>query len=715
MLERLRIVMYNKVKQNVKAFIKDIWNDKVKKLTFLMYVGLPILITVVVEALNQRSVSRFFTFFFTSFDVFIINLLIVYAVFSFVLLLKKRIPFMVLLTAVFVGFSIANYIVRINRETPLNFTDLKGFAQIMDIFDKYLSDVQMVIVFIAIALAIAFVVFLVLKTPKYAPKLNYIRNGIIIAVSWIVMLVGINLGQAADRVSEKFPNMTIAYQNFGFIYSFTYGMVNVGVDKPVDYKEEGIVSIVEQIEETQTVDEDNVSTPNIIFLQLESFIDLSNVKDLVLNKEATPNFTRLKKEYPSGYLTVNNVGYGTANTEFEVICSMNLEDFGPGEFPCKTILKETTCESVAYVLRDYGYVSHAMHNNTGTFYSRNVIFKNLGFDTYTSLEYMNPTEFTPKNWVKDKILTDEIIKVLDSTEEPDYLYAISVQGHGSYPTDEIIENPEIQIVSGIDDDERYNQMLYYANQIYEMDEFINELTEKLADYDEEVILVMYGDHLPGLGFTEEELINGDLYQTEYVIWSNYGFDVDGEDMEAFQITPYILQALNIDGGVINKFHQVYKDDDDYLKALNKLTYDILYGDKYVYGGKNPYAATDLQMGTYEIKITDVYPQDPFDPVTIPNNDGASPDGAEQDEVDEGENIIDGWVVVKGKYFTPYSHVFVNEEKKETIFIDENTLLVRNEYMKSLDEYVVKQMWKSKTVVSTSESYMYIAPVEDTEE
>ena len=121
------------------------------------------------------------------------------------------------------------------------------------------------------------------------------------------------------------------------------------------------------------------------------------------------------------------------------------------------------------------------------------------------------------------------------------------------------------------------------------------------------------------------------------------------------------------------------------------------------------------MGTYEIKITDVYPQDPFDPVTIPNNDGASPDGAEQDEVDEGENIIDGWVVVKGKYFTPYSHVFVNEEKKETIFIDENTLLVRNEYMKSLDEYVVKQMWKSKTVVSTSESYMYIAPVEDTEE
>ena len=98
---------------------------------------------------------------------------------------------------------------------------------------------------------------------------------------------------------------------------------------------------------------------------------------------------------------------------------MNLEDFGPGEFPYKTILKETTCESIAYVLRDYGYTSHVVHNNNASFYSRNQVFKNLGINTFTSVEYMNPTEYTPLEWVKDKILTQQIMDVLESTDEQD--------------------------------------------------------------------------------------------------------------------------------------------------------------------------------------------------------------------------------------------------------------------------------------------------------
>ena len=33
---------------------------------------------------------------------------------------------------------------------------------------------------------------------------------------------------------------------------------------------------------------------------------------------------------------------------------------------------------------------------------------------------------------------------------------------------------------------------------------------------------------------------------------------------------------------------------------------MLYGEKYIYGGVNPFTATDLKMGTYDISITDVY-------------------------------------------------------------------------------------------------------------
>lgn len=60
---------------------------------------------------------------------------------------------------------------------------------------------------------------------------------------------------------------------------------------------------------------------------------------------------------------------------------MNVQDFGTGEYPYKTILQETPCESIAYDLKELGLASHVIHNNTATFYDRNIVFPKLGFDS----------------------------------------------------------------------------------------------------------------------------------------------------------------------------------------------------------------------------------------------------------------------------------------------------------------------------------------------
>ena len=92
---------------------------------------------------------------------------------------------------------------------------------------------------------------------------------------------------------------------------------------------------------------------------------------------------------------------------------------------------------------------------------------------------MDVEEYTYENWAKDKYLTEEIIKCLKMNEDPDYIYTISVQGHGSYPTSKVIDNPEVTILSGIEDEGRKNAIEYYSNQIHEMDLFIEELTAAL--------------------------------------------------------------------------------------------------------------------------------------------------------------------------------------------------------------------------------------------
>ena len=116
---------------------------------------------------------------------------------------------------------------------------------------------------------------------------------------------------------------------------------------------------------------------------------------------------------------------------------------------------------------------------------------------------MNIDDFTPMGWAKDYFLTDEIVAALDSTEGQDYIYTISVQGHGSYPTEGDYDYPIT--VSGLDDQAKTNQYQYYVWQINEMDKFIQKLVETLSKRDEDTILVMYGDHLPSLGKRNQNL------------------------------------------------------------------------------------------------------------------------------------------------------------------------------------------------------------------
>lgn len=697
-----------------RKWLVALFKEPIKRYTNILMFGMPLFTVLVIEILNKRSMVKGITFIFTDFFVFLLNYIIVFGTTSIVLLLRKRAAGIIALNVTWIGFGVANYIIKGLRETPFSATDIKIAGSVADIVEKYLSPKSFTIILMLLIVAVLLILFLWFKTPKYAKKINYFVNIIVMGAVMLSTLMFVKLGVSAEIVSEKFPNMSIAYQDYGFVYCFSCSVVNTGVEKPKTYSTKGIEEIVEKLNNTVTVDEELQSTPNIIFLQLESFFDVTKMKDLELSEDPIPTFNRLKKEFPSGFLTVNNYGYGTANTEFEVMTGMNLDDFGPGEFPYKTVLKKQTCESIAYVLKDYGYATHAMHNNNAAFYERHKVFKNLGYDTFTSLEFMNPEEFTEVKWAKDKILTEEIINVINSTDEKDYLYCISVQGHGVYPKEPILENPLIQ-VDGLDDEEREYQFLYYVNQLKEMDQFIEELIIQLNGTGEETVLVMYGDHFPSLSVTDDELTKGNVYQTEYIIWNNIGLELEDKDIETYQLYSRVLEALNIDGGFINKYHQVYQNDEYYLEQLKTLTYDMLYGDMYVFDGINPYISTDLMLGTYPITIKKVVKETITEEEEEINEEETTIDTDEktdQDEIDDNDDKDDERkdmikYLVKGSHFTLYSHVSVNGKQVDTEFVDEETLRIYlEEPMESFSSIVVNQKWKASIVSKTSE-YIYI--------
>lgn len=660
-----------------KSKIKDILKNKDNYRTIAIYVFLPIILNLLIEMFSRMSPINGFKYMFTHPIPFLCNSFIILAVLSITLLVRRRAFALVALSAVWIACGVTNMFLLSSRVTPFNASDLKLIDSAITIMNKYFSNAMVGVVIIGVIALVALIVFIFLKGPKTKYEIKYVRNAIIVALIILGMFTSLDFAISTKYMSLEFTNLTTAYNEYGFVYCFMNSLVNTGVKKPSGYSKDKMDKIVEKISGESVVQETkDVKTPNIIFLQLESFFDLNEVNSIQLSENPIPYYTQLCNDYSSGYLNVFNVGYGTCNTEFEVMTGMNLDDFGPGEFPYKTILKETTCESIAYDLKPLGYSTHAIHNNTATFYGRNSVFKNLGYDTFTSIEYMHVNEFTPMSWAKDKFLTGEIIDALLSTEKQDYIYTISVQGHGSYPTEKILDNPAIT-VSGVSNEGRKNAIEYYANEIHEMDNFVKELITALNELGEDTVLVMYGDHLPGLGFSDDELDNGSQYQTKYVIWNNCGLEVEHKDLEAYQLASNVMKKLNITNGIINQYHQKYSDDEEYLSGLQNLEYDILYGKKSVYGGINPYDPTDLKMGVKEIEIT----------------------GIEKSKEDEKK------IIVKGKNFTKYSVVYVNGDEYNTEYVDENTLKIKDESVKALDSFVVKQK-SGDTKLSSSKECLY---------
>ena len=628
----------------------------------------------VIEAICRHSFTEAWTYMTTKPLVFAYNAAFIFTTMLIVYLFRKRIFWRIFIGSLWLFLGIVNGVLLLNRVTPFTGPDVKNLTDGLSIAKKYLTHTQMTVGAVFLGLAVIILLIILIRSPKYRGKLKYKVN-IPLVLAGILAFGGITQLALEKRVlSNYFGNIAIAYEDYGYPYCLATTIFNTGISAPRDYSEKEI-SRIEKTEENLPATKDG-SHPNILFLQLESFFDPTLVNYLDISEDPIPNFRKLMEEYSSGYYKVPSVGAGTANTEFESITGMSLHYFGPGEYPYKSILKETTCESAPYVLKNLGYTAHAVHNNEANFYGRRSIFPNLGFDTFTSAEYMkDENQKNPLGWTKDSVLTDEIVKCLDSTEGPDYVYTISVQGHGDYPSEPVLENPEIT-VSGAPTDELNNKWEYYVNQIHEMDNFVKELTDRLADYPEDVVLVMYGDHLPTMGLTVEDVDNKYLFQTEYVMWDNFGLKKKKENLAAYQMAAEVMDRVGIHEGNIFKYHQARRNTKNYQVDLETLQYDLLYGKQYTYDEKNPFERTKMHMGIYDTTLESI----------------------------QVVSETDHTYYIQGTNFTPSSQVKINGEWYDTVYVNPTKLIITGKELDDFDRLSVVQRSNSSTRKAMTKSH-----------
>lgn len=672
-------------KEHSEQFYKII--DILNNYSFIWHALLSMFVVFLTELASRWSIISAFNFIAKSPLVFFYNSFIVFASLTLVYLFRRRAFARIIICSFWIILGIINGIVLSNRVTPFGFADLTVISDLLTIIDTYVSPLMMVGIIVASILFIFICALIYVHGPVFKGKQKRIISlASILTIIFIAIPATTTVAQEKNIVASYFTNIAQGYMDYGFVYSFSSGFVNWGMKEPKNYNEAVVDALMQAVESEKAVT--TVTTengPNIITVLLESFVDPNEFNFMTYSQDPTPFFHYLEDNFTSGYVTQPVVGAGTANAEFEILTGMRLHHFGTGEYPYKTVLKEVeNCESIASYLKSIGYGTHAVHNNGGNFYSRVNAFSMMGFDSFTSKELMDITEFTPnEGWAEDSILAEETMKTLTSTVGPDLTYVITVGQHGVYPEEQVIENPYCEIY-GLATQEETNAWTYYMHQANKTDQFMQELVTYLEQLEEDTIVVFWGDHLPTMGLKDADMVSGDIYKTKYVTWNNFGLEENDKDLYAYQLMADIFDQVGIHEGTMMAYHQTQKDNPNhqaYLDGIELLQYDILYGNRYCYDGNiNKYPATDIVMGIDEVIISEITP--------ITDEEGNE------------------WLAIKGEGFTQWSRVYVNDEKINTTYVSGNELWVKADKIDDGDKVVVNQNGSKSTIFRSSNEFTY---------
>lgn len=646
------------------------------RISLLLHLLLACVLNFIIEAMSRHSVVKAWEYMRISTWAFLFNTYMIFATFLLVYLVRRRIFARIIISVLWIVLGTVNGYMLSVRVTPFNAQDMKVIGDAITMIDKYFTGIQGVLIVCGILVVVAWLVFMWRHAGKYEGKQRLILSacGAVLGIGAIIPLTDYAIEKRI--LSDYFGNIAFAYEDYGLPYCFSASLFNTGMKQPEEYSEE-LIAKINQNNTLRKEESERAELPNIIIIQLESFFDPSEVEFFTTSKDPIPTFRKLMQQYSSGYFKVPSIGAGTANTEFEVLTGMNLRYFGPGEYPYKTILKERETESVATALKALGYGAHALHNNGGNFYSRADVFNNMGFDSYTSKEFMYIPNYTENGWAKDEVLTEHILNALDSTTQQDLVFGITVQGHGDYPEEQVIENPEISVY-GMDDPGKKNAWEYYVNHLYETDQFIADLISELEKRGEPTVLVLYGDHLPTMGLEAKDLKNRYLYNTNYAMWDNIGLEKIDRHIPSYQISAEILERVGIHSGTIFNYHQERRETQDYMSDLENLQYDMLYGEEFVYGGKenSPLKEGHLVMGVLDVTLSDI------------------------------QKHADGYFILTGENLTEESFIFVNGDEEEQRFVNATTIELHGCDLKEGDEIVIRQVGSSNRIFRSSAEYVY---------
>lgn len=594
---------------------------------------LSIAITIGIEWMQRESL--YYTLLFVKYKpaLFALNALVVFAVSAVImsiagsLVLSAGISFLLLFSASLISF----FKTRLRGE-PFYPWDVLLNKEGMNIA-QFLTNPKSMIMLLSVLLIGVLLIASHFWLPRIKPHWSA-RIVLCIVCCAVLYNMGVRTTLAWQTfykagVSEIVWDQKSNYNKNGTPLAFTMNVRNMMVDKPEGYSEELMASIAKRllsaegglqaepaVSNAASMDE---KRPNVIFIMNEAFWDPTLLPKVAFNEDPVPTLHQLQKNTISGYMLSPQFGGGTSNVEWEVLTGNSMSFLPGGSVPYQQYIHQSS-PSLASYFKHMGYKSVGIHSYDGWFWSRDRVYRELGFDSFISKEYFKDPEVKGL-FISDDEVSRHIIDQVESTEEPVFIYAITMQNHGPYEDNRY---GETSIKASGELTKSGKQMIEtFAEGARDADASLQMLIDHFEQSDEPTVIVFFGDHLPMLGMNYQAYIEGGfighaytdqwaleevqkMYSTPFVVWSSEGLEAKqvpvlgasflGSNVlhwldlpktanfalnyELSQRMPAKIGTLVVDGA--GQLHaSVPEELKEDVESYRQLQYDLMFGNKHL--------------------------------------------------------------------------------------------------------------------------------------
>ena len=335
----------------------------------------------------------------------------------------------------------------------------------------------------------------------------------------------------ARGVASYTPNPSIELEYNGLLLNLLLHVGDLMVPVPTGYDEATVRKIMSSLSPDPLLNPTTADgrRVNLVMFVVEAMMDPTDL-GLRFSSDPMPFFHGLRQRFSSGWAYSPEVGGKSANPEFEILSGLATYYLPRESVPYMTFVSRPL-PALPRFFSERKYHVSALHVDTLGFFNYVEVYRDFGFSDARTIRSRPGVQLDAAGRVpSDEALVDFMTEV-SRESKPFFLFAFTNATHLPYNYSAYLAS-DLEILDPLPQP-IHDEVKTYVNALRTTDRAIQKLIDFFERFPDPVVVVILGDHLPGLSaeaMAQSEVARAKSYvdglalshRCPVVLWSNMG-------------------------------------------------------------------------------------------------------------------------------------------------------------------------------------------------